>query len=105
MSRKKQADKIAEEIQSDNPNCIIIVRTDKTKFEKHLKNALQKWNRKGSLFFCDLLSSQYSEQEFQEKVDFFNRFYKKRNLLFKGTYHSTTDKIYSIVEVKKISYN
>jgi len=98
VSRTKQAEKIKEELQTDNSH--IFFRTDKTKYEKHLKNALKEWNRKGCFMFCDLLHNQYTEQEFQEKVEFFNRFYVKKNLLFTGRYDSR----FSIVEVKKMSY-
>ena len=98
MSRTKQAEKIKEELQT--PNSHIVFRIDKTKYEKHLKNALKEWNRKGSLLFCDLLHNQYNQDEFMQKLDFFNKFYSKKNLIFTGQYDSR----YSVVEVKKMSY-
>ena len=64
----------------------IEVRPDKTKYEKHLTALLKDWNKKHHdiLIFCDPYLDQYNEEQFQEKIDFYNKTYNKRDVYFMG---------------------
>ena len=64
----------------------IEVRPDKTKYEKHLTALLKDWNKKHHdiLIFCDPYFDQYNEEQFQEKIDFYNKTYNKRDVYFMG---------------------
>ena len=64
----------------------IEVRPDKTKYEKHLTSLLKSWNKKQHdiLIFCDHYFDQYNEEQFQEKIDFYNKTYNKRDVYFMG---------------------
>ena len=64
----------------------IEVRPDKTKYEKHLTSLLKSWNKKQHdiLIFCDPYFDQYNEEQFQEKIDFYNKTYNKRDVYFMG---------------------
>ena len=64
----------------------IEVRPDKTKYEKHLTALLKDWNKKHHdiLIFCDPYFDQYDEEQFQEKIDFYNKTYNKRDVYFMG---------------------
>jgi glycerophosphoryl diester phosphodiesterase len=64
----------------------IEVRPDKTKYEKHLTTLLKDWNKKHHdiLIFCDPYFDQYDEEQFQEKIDFYNKTYNKRDVYFMG---------------------
>ena len=64
----------------------IEVRPDKTKYEKHLTSLLKDWNKKHHdiLIFCDPYFDQYDEEQFQEKIDFYNKTYNKRDVYFMG---------------------
>jgi hypothetical protein len=64
----------------------IEVRSDKTKYEKHLTTLLKDWNKKHHdiLIFCDPYFDQYDEEQFQEKIDFYNKTYNKRDVYFMG---------------------
>ena len=64
----------------------IEVRSDKTKYEKHLTTLLKGWNKKHHdiLIFCDPYFDQYDEEQFQEKIDFYNKTYNKRDVYFMG---------------------
>ena len=93
MSRKKQANKIKEDVilwskkvlepmnkHIGFPACPfaakwrkenkvqIEVRMDKTKYEKHLTDAIKSWNKKQHdiIIFCDPFFSQYTPEQFQE---------------------------------------
>ena len=64
----------------------IEVRPDKSKYEKHLTNLLKNWNKKQHdiLIFCDPYFDQYDELQFQEKIDFYNKTYNRRDVYFMG---------------------
>ena len=64
----------------------IEVRPDKTKYEKHLTALLKDWNKKHHdiLIFCDPYFDLYNEEQFQEKIDFYNKTYNKRDVYFMG---------------------
>ena len=64
----------------------IEVRPDKSKYEKHLTNLLKDWNKKQHdiLIFCDPYFDQYDEMQFQEKIDFYNKTYNRRDVYFMG---------------------
>ena len=64
----------------------IEVRPDKSKYEKHLTNLLKDWNKKQHdiIIFCDPYYDQYDEQQFQEKIDFYNKTYNRRDVYFMG---------------------
>ena len=64
----------------------IEVRPAKTKYEKHLTALLKDWNKKHHdiLIFCDPYFDQYNEEQFQEKIDFYNKTYNKRDVYFMG---------------------
>jgi|TARA_B100001094_G_scaffold296740_1_gene319197 hypothetical protein len=116
LSRKKQAEKIkADVIQWSKkvlepmnkhigfPACPfaakwrkenkvqIEVRMDKTKYEKHLTDTIKSWNKKQHdiIIFCDPFWSQYTPEQFQEKIDFYNKTYNKRDVYFMGFHPET----------------
>ena len=64
----------------------IEVRSDKSKYEKHLTALLKDWNKKQHdiLIFCDPYYDQYSLEQFQEKIDFYNKTYNRRDVYFMG---------------------
>ena len=64
----------------------IEVRPDKSKYEKHLTSLLKDWNKKQHdiLIFCDPYFDQYDELQFQEKIDFYNKTYNRRDVYFMG---------------------
>ena len=115
MSRKKQAEKIkADVIQWSKkvfepmnkhigfPACPfaakwrkegkvrIEVRMDKTKYEKHLTPVLKSWNKKQHdiIIFCDPFWDQFTPEQFQEKIDFYNKMYNKKDVYFMGFHPS-----------------
>ena len=64
----------------------IEVRSDKTKYEKHLNTLLKDWDKKQHdiIIFCDPYWEQYDEEQFQDKIDFYNDTYNKRDVYFMG---------------------
>ena len=111
MSRKKHAEKIKVDVINWSKNVLepmnkhlgfpacpfaakwrkdgklrIEVRSDKSKYEKHLTSLLKDWNKKHHdiLIFCDPYFDQYDEEQFQEKIDFYNKTYNKRDVYFMG---------------------
>ena len=115
MSRKKQTEKIkADVIQWSKkvlepmnkhigfPACPfaakwrkegkvrIEVRMDKTKYEKHLTPVLKSWNKKQHdiIIFCDPFWDQFTPEQFQEKIDFYNKMYNKKDVYFMGFHPS-----------------
>ncbi len=111
MSRKKHAEKIKRDVIDWSKNVLepmnkhlgfpacpfaakwrkdgklrIEVRPDKSKYEKHLTNLLKDWNKKQHdiIIFCDPYYDQYDEQQFQEKIDFYNKTYNRRDVYFMG---------------------
>ena len=111
MSRKKQADKIKQDVVQwskqvlepmnkhlNFPACPfaakwrkegklrIEVRMDKSKYEKHLNTVLKSWNKKQHdiIIFCDPFYEQYSFEQFQEKIDFYNKLYNRKDVYFMG---------------------
>ena len=111
MSRKKQAEKIKEDVLEWSkqvlepmnkhlgfPACPfaakwrkegklrIEVRMDKSKYEKHLTSVLKDWNKKQHdiIIFCDPFWEQYTPEQFQEKIDFYNKTYNRRDVYFMG---------------------
>ena len=116
MSRKKLAEKIKDDVINWSKNVLepmnkhlgfpacpfaakwrkdkklrIEVRSDKTKYEKHLTNLLKDWNKKQHdiVIFCDPYWDQYDEEQFQEKIDFYNKTYNKRDVYFMGFHPET----------------
>jgi len=73
----------------------IEVRPDKTKYEKHLTSLLKDWNKKHHdiLIFCDPYFDQYDEEQFQEKIDFYNKTYNKRDVYFMGLLNDAYTKV------------
>jgi len=115
VSRKKQAEKIkADVIQWSKkvlepmnkhigfPACPfaakwrkegkvrIEVRMDKTKYEKHLTDVIKSWNKKQHdiIIFCDPFWDQFTPEQFQEKIDFYNKLYNKKDVYFMGFHPS-----------------
>jgi hypothetical protein len=111
LSRKKHAEKIKRDVIDWSKNVLepmnkhlgfpacpfaakwrkdgklrIEVRPDKSKYEKHLTNLLKDWNKKQHdiIIFCDPYYDQYDEQQFQEKIDFYNKTYNRRDVYFMG---------------------
>ena len=64
----------------------IEVRPDKSKYEKHLTTVLKSWNKKQHdiIIFCDPYWDQYDEEQFQDKIDFYNKTYNRRDVYFMG---------------------
>jgi hypothetical protein len=64
----------------------IEVRPDKSKYEKHLTTVLNDWNKKQHdiIIFCDPFWEQYDEEKFQDKIDFYNKTYNRRDVYFMG---------------------
>ena len=64
----------------------IEVRSDKSKYEKHLTALLKDWNKKKHyiIIFCDPYYDQYTLEQFQEKIDFYNKTYNRRDVYFMG---------------------
>ena len=115
MSRKKQAEKIKDDVIDWSKNVLepmnkhlgfpacpfaakwrkdgklrIEVRSDKTKYEKHLTNVLKDLNKKKHdiIIFCDPFWDQYTPEQFQDKIDFYNKTYNKRDVYFMGFHPS-----------------
>ena len=115
MSRKKLAEKIKDDVINWSKNVLepmnkhlgfpacpfaakwrrenklrIEVRPDKSKYEKHLTNVLKDWNKKQHdiIIFCDPYWEQYNNIRFQDKIDFYNKTYNKRDVYFMG-FHPT----------------
>jgi len=115
VSRKKQAEKIKEDVIQWSkqvlepmnkhlgfPACPfaakwrkagkvrIEVRMDKTKYEKHLTDTLKSWNKKQHdiIIFCDPFWDQFSAEQFQDKIDFYNKLYNKKDVYFMGFHPS-----------------
>ena len=116
MSRKKLAEKIKDDVINWSKNVLepmnkhlgfpacpfaakwrrdnklrIEVRPDKSKYEKHLTNVLKDWNKKEHdiVIFCDPYWDQYDEEQFQDKIDFYNKTYNKRDVYFMGFHPET----------------
>jgi phosphopantothenoylcysteine synthetase/decarboxylase len=115
LSRKKLAQKIKDDVINWSKNVLepmnkhlgfpacpfaakwrrdnklrIEVRPDKTKYEKHLTSLLKDWNKKQHdiIIFCDPYWDQYDNEQFQDKIDFYNKTYNKRDVYFMG-FHPT----------------
>ena len=115
MSRKKLAEKIKDDVINWSKNVLepmnkhlgfpacpfaakwrrenklrIEVRPDRSKYEKHLTNVLKDWNKKQHdiIIFCDPYWEQYDNIRFQDKIDFYNKTYNKRDVYFMG-FHPT----------------
>ena len=115
MSRKKQAEKIKEDVIEWSKNVLepmnkhigfpacpfaakwrkegklrIEVRADKSKYEKQLTSVLNSWNKKQHdiIIFCDPFWEQYNPEQFQEKIDFYNKTYNRRDVYFMGFHPS-----------------
>ena len=69
----------------------IEVRMDKTKYEKHLTDTLKSWNKKQHdiIIFCDPFFDQFTPEQFQEKIDFYNNLYNKKDVYFMGFHPSS----------------
>jgi len=61
----------------------IEVRMDKTKYEKHLTPVLKSWNKKQHdiIIFCDPFWDQFTPEQFQEKINFYNKLYNKKTFI------------------------
>ena len=116
MSRKKQAEKIKLDViqwsktvlepvnkhigfpacpfaakwRKDN-KLRIEVRMDKSKYEKQLTSVLKSWNKKQHdiIIFCDPYWEQYDGQKFQDKIDFYNKTYNRKDVYFMGFHPSS----------------
>ena len=64
----------------------IEVRPDRSKYERHLTNVLKSWDKKKHdiIIFCDPYWEQYDGQKFQQKIDFYNKTYNRRDVYFMG---------------------
>ncbi len=69
----------------------IEVRMDKSKYEKQLTSVLKSWNKKQHdiIIYCDPFFEQYDPDQFQEKIDFYNKIYNKRDVYFMGFHPET----------------
>ena len=116
MSRKKQAEKIRLDVINWSktvlepmnkhigfPACPfaakwrkdgkvrIEVRMDKSKYEKQLTSVIKSWNKKehAIIIYCDPFFEQYNPDQFQEKIDFYNKTYNRRDVYFMGFHPET----------------
>ena len=116
MSRKKQAEKIRLDVINWSktvlepmnkhigfPACPfaakwrkdgkvrIEVRMDKSKYEKQLTSVIKSWNKKEHdiIIYCDPFFEQYDPDQFQEKIDFYNKTYNRRDVYFMGFHPET----------------
>ena len=107
MSRRKLAEKIKDDVIDWSKNVLepmnkhlgypacpfaakwrkdgklrIEVRSDKSKYEKHLTTLLKDWNKKKHdiIIFCDPFWEQYTPEQFQDKIDFYNKTYNRRTI-------------------------
>ena len=69
----------------------IEVRMDKSKYEKQLTSVLKSWNKKQHdiIIFCDPYWEQYDGQKFQDKIDFYNKTYNRKDVYFMGFHPSS----------------
>ena len=116
MSRKKQAEKIRLDVINWSktvlepmnkhigfPACPfaakwrkdgkvrIEVRMHKSKYEKQLTSVIKSWNKKEHdiIIYCDPFFEQYNPDQFQEKIDFYNKTYNRRDVYFMGFHPET----------------
>tara|TARA_R110002020_G_scaffold9522_1_gene37309 strand:+ start:852 stop:1436 length:585 start_codon:yes stop_codon:yes gene_type:complete len=116
LSRKKQAEKIKLDVVNWSKNILepmnkhlgfpacpfaakwrkdnklrIEVRMDKSKYEKQLTTVLKSWNKKQHdiIIYCDPFFEQYDGSQFQEKIDFYNKTYNRRDVYFMGFHPSS----------------
>ena len=64
---------------------------DKSKYEKQLTSVIKSWNKKQHdiIIYCDPFFEQYSPEQFQDKIDFYNKTYNKRDVYFMGFHPET----------------
>ena len=64
----------------------IEVRMDKSKYEKQLTDVIKSWNKKQHdiIIYCDPFFEQYTPEQFQDKIDFYNKLYNKKDVYFMG---------------------
>ena len=69
----------------------IEVRMNKSKYEKHLTKVIKSWNKKEHdiIIYCDPFFEQYSPEQFQDKIDFYNKTYNRRDVYFMGFHPET----------------
>ena len=69
----------------------IEVRMDKSKYEKQLTSVIKSWNKKEHdiIIYCDPFFEQYNPEQFQEKIDFYNKTYNRRDVYFMGFHPET----------------
>jgi|TARA_Y100000114_G_scaffold61364_1_gene56280 hypothetical protein len=69
----------------------IEVRMDRSKYEKHLTQVIKSWNKKQHdiIIFCDPYWEQYDGVRFQQKIDFYNKTYNRRDIYFMGFHPSS----------------
>jgi hypothetical protein len=69
----------------------IEVRMDKSKYEKQLTSVIKSWNKKEHdiIIYCDPFFEQYDPNQFQEKIDFYNKTYNRRDVYFMGFHPET----------------
>ena len=116
MSRKKQAEKIRLDVINWSktvlepmnkhigfPACPfaaksrkhrkvhIEIRMEKSKYEKQLTSVIKYWNKKQHdiIIYCDPFFEQYNPDQFQEKIDFYNKTYNRRDVYFMGFHPET----------------
>ncbi len=111
MSRRKQAEKIKLDVINWSKNVLepmnkhigfpacpfaakwrrdnklrIEVRMNKSKYEKQLTDVIKSWNKKQHdiIIYCDPFFEQYTPEQFQEKIDFYNKTYNRKDVYFMG---------------------
>jgi hypothetical protein len=64
---------------------------DKSKYEKQLTSVIKSWNKKQHdiIIYCDPFFEQYSPEQFQDKIDFYNKTYNRRDVYFMGFHPET----------------
>ena len=69
----------------------IEVRMDKSKYEKQLTDVIKSWNKKQHdiIIYCDPFFEQYTPEQFQDKIDFYNKTYNRRDVYFMGFHPET----------------
>ena len=69
----------------------IEVRMDKSKYEKQLTSVIKSWNKKQHdiIIYCDPFFEQYTPEQFQDKIDFYNKTYNRRDVYFMGFHPET----------------
>ena len=59
---------------------------EKSKYEKKLTDVIKSWDKKQhySIIYCYPFFEQYTPEQFQDKIDFYNKTYNRRDVYFMG---------------------